>query len=81
MTIAVRDFDSKADLLTAMEALMRETLSQASDTRFALMISGGNTMLLSALRLENQVSKGAIALNAINVTVNNLAIKNPACIS
>ncbi len=45
MTIAVRDFDSKADLLTAMEALMRETLSQASDTRFALMISGGNTPL------------------------------------
>jgi len=45
MTIAVREFDSKADLLTAMEALMRETLSQASDTRFALMISGGNTPL------------------------------------
>lgn len=45
MSIAVRNFDSKAELLTAMESLMRETLIQTSENRFALMISGGNTPL------------------------------------
>lgn len=45
MAMEVRDFESKSELLDAMEALMRETLMAPSERRFALMISGGNTPL------------------------------------
>lgn len=45
MAMDVREFESKAALLGAMESLMRETLSAPSEKRFALMISGGNTPL------------------------------------
>lgn len=45
MAIAVREFESKAELLNEVEALMRATLAMPSEGRFALMISGGNTPL------------------------------------
>lgn len=45
MSIEVRDFDSKASLLDAVEALIRETLTRPSSGDFALMVSGGNTPL------------------------------------
>lgn len=61
MSIEIRDFDSKAALLTAMESLMRETLTSASEQRFALMISGGNTPL---------PAYAAIAANPVSASPN-----------
>jgi len=45
MAIAVNNFASKEQLLAAVEALIRDTLSQPAERDYALMVSGGNTPL------------------------------------
>lgn len=45
MPIKVTSFDGRPALLKAMEARLREALSQPSDRPFAIMLSGGSTPL------------------------------------